>query len=399
MPEAGQHTQAPKQQTPPNRGGAEQPEKDAKEMSEAFAKELAKGITAAETAGDPEVMVAFTLGWQMSELYKPGSWRGQDAKPEEDLPGLGHLGGKERAQLGLKQIEVGLKTLETKIKSSGLPAPTVTEATAAVPTKFPDAAYEKAIFELHVNLLTTLTAAHFKLGKAYGLGRSLADTTRLPKDLATLKRKLKGPRIANLTAWLSDLTSLFPPHAGHVVHGSLEAWREWAASATEDPENKSIALLRRQGQRWRSLLSGEKNAADALSPKDYVEAGELTITQTGKLAWEFLEKYKRPLGLAAFLFVVGLGLVIWDPTGGSLAGGLATIIASLGLTWKGVGSSLGTTAAKIERPIWQSALDTQITTALGLIPGTTPAKRYVAPTPKMLPTPTDNETTTAAATD
>jgi hypothetical protein len=399
MPEAGQHTQAPKQQTPPNRGGAEQPEKDAKEMSEAFAKELAKGITAAETAGDPEVMVAFTLGWQMSELYKPGSWRGQDAKPEEDLPGLGHLGGRERAQLGLKQIEVGLKTLETKIKSSGLPAPTVTEATAAVPTKVPDAAYEKAIFELHVNLLTTLTAAHFKLGKAYGLGRSLADTTRLPKDLDTLKKKLKGPRIANLTAWLSDLTSLFPPHAGHVVHGSLEAWREWAASATEDPENKSIALLRRQGQRWRSLLSGEKNAADALSVKDYVEAGELTITQTGKLAKEFLAKYKRPLGLAAVLFAVGLGLVIWDPTGGSLAGGLATIIASLGLTWKGVGSSLGTTAAKIEHPIWQGALDTQITTALGLIPGTTPAKRYVAPTPKVLPTPTDNETTTAAATD
>jgi len=400
MPEADQHTQAPKQQAPSSGGGAEQPEQDAKEMSEAFAKELAKGITAAEPAGDPEVMVAFTLGWQMSELYKPGSWRGQDAKPEEDLPGLGHLGGKERAELGLKQIEVGLKTLEKKIESGGLPVPAVTEATAAVPTKLPDAAYEKAIFELHVNLLTTLTAAHFKLGKAYGLGRALADTTRLPKDLATLKKELDGARIANLTAWLSDLTSLFPPHAGHVVHDSLEAWRDWAASATTDsPENKSIALLRRQGQRWRSLLSGEKSAADALSPKDYVAAGELTITHTGKLAQEFLEKYKRPLGLAASLFVVGLGLVIWDPTGGSLAGGLATIIASLGLTWKGVGSSLGTTAAKIERPIWQGALDTQITTSLGLIPGTTPAKRYIAPAPKMPPTSTDTETTTAAATD
>ena len=83
MPDAGQHTQAPKQQAPPNGGGAEQAEKDAKEMSEAFAKELAKGITAAEPAGDPEVMVAFTLGWQMSELYKPGSWRGRDAKPDQ----------------------------------------------------------------------------------------------------------------------------------------------------------------------------------------------------------------------------------------------------------------------------------------------------------------------------
>ena len=78
------------------------------------------------------MIVAFTLGWQMSELYKPSSWRGQDAKPEEDLPDLGRLGGKERAQLGLKQIEVGLKTLETKIKSSGLAVPTVTEAATGV---------------------------------------------------------------------------------------------------------------------------------------------------------------------------------------------------------------------------------------------------------------------------
>ncbi len=398
MPEARQHTQTP-QQPPPSRGAAEQAEKDAKETGEAFFNELTKGITAAEPAGDPEVIVAFTLGWQMSELYKPGTWRSRDAKPEDDLPGLGHLGGKERAQLGLKQIEVGLKTLEAKIKDSGLAVPTVTAAATALPTKIPDVAYEKAIFELHVNLLTTLTAAHFKIGKAYGLGRALADTTRLPSDLAALKKELKGPRIANLTAWLSDLTSLFPPHAGHVVHDSIEAWRDWAAGATTDPENKAIPLLRRQGQRWRSLLSGEKNAADALSIKDYVDAGELTITQTGKLAREFIEKYKRPLGLAAFVFCLGLGLVIWDPTGGSLAGGLATIVASLGLTWKGIGASLGTTAAKIERPIWQGALDTQITTSLGLIPGTTPAKKYVTPTPKAPPIPTDNEASTATAAD
>ena len=398
MAEAGQHTQqvAQRQQ---DGDIPQQTAKGTQEAGEALAKQFAKDITAAEPAGDPEVMVAFALGWQMSELYRPGSWRSQDAKPESDLPGLGHLGGKERAQLGLKQIEVGLKTLEAEIKNSGLTVPTVTAAATALPTRIPDPAYEKAIFELHVNLLTTLTAAHFKLGKAYGLGRALADTTRLPKDLATLKKELKGPRIANLTAWLSDLTSLFPPHAGHVVHDSLESWRDWAARATTDPENKAIALLRRQGQRWRSLLSGEKNAADALSNKDYVEAGEMTITHTGKLAREFIKNYKRQLGLAAFVFCLGLGLVIWDPTGGSLAGGLATIIASLGVTWKGIGSSLGTTAAKIERPIWQGALDTQITTSLGLIPGTAPAKKYVAPTPKSPTTPTADEIATAAADD
>jgi hypothetical protein len=380
MAEAGQHAQEVAQQGQ-NGDISRQIAKGAQEAGEALVKEFAKDITAAEPAGDPEVMVAFALGWQMSELYKPGTWRAQSAKPESDLPGLGHLGGKERAELGLKQLEVGMKKLEQTIKNAGLELPTVTAATNAIPVRMPDDPYEKAIFELHVSLLTTLTAAHFKLGKAYGLGRALADTTGVPSDFQSLKDELEAHRVTNLTNWLSDLTSLFPPHAGHVVHDSLEAWRDWAARATPqtDPENKAIGLLRRQGQRWRSMLSGEKSATDALKLPDYVDAAEEALSHTSTLALGFLGRFKLAVSCAAFLFVAGLALVIWDPTGGSLAAGLAGIVASLGLTWKGVGASLGNTAANMERPVWEGALDKQIASSISLVPGTEAAGRYILP--------------------
>ena len=362
---------------------AQQIAKGAQEGGEALVTEFAKGVGAAESAGDSEVMAAFALGWQMSELYKPGSWPARDAGREGDLPGLGRLGGKERAGLGLKQVAVGLKKLEQTIKAADLDVPSIAQAEGAIPARLPNDAYGKAIFELHIDVLTTLTAAHFKLGKAYGLGRALADTTRVPKDIDTLKQELDAHRITNLTNWLSDLTSLFPPHAGHTVHDSLEAWRDWAAKAPPaDQQVKAISLLRRQGQRWRSLLSGEKSATDALKLDDYVKAGELTLSQTSTLALSFLGRFKIAVSIAVILFVGGLTLIILEPTTGNLAAGLAGILASLGLTWKGVGASLGGTAAKMERPIWEGALDTQIANSISLVPSTESASKYTPPSPQ-----------------
>jgi hypothetical protein len=374
--------QDPPQQPQGNGDISGQIAKGAREAGEALAKEFAKDITAAEPAGDPEVMVAFALGWQMSELYKPGPWREQNAKPENDLPGLGSLGSKERAELSLKQLEVGLKKLEQTIKDAGLDVPSVTAATEAMPERVPDPAYEKAVFELHMSLLTTLTAAHFKLGKAYGLGRALSDTTRLPNTFQSLKDELAPHRVTNVTNWLSDLTSLFPPHAGHVVHERVEAWRDWAnKDGQSDPQGKAVSLLRREGQRWRALLSGEKSATDALKLEDYVDAGELALSHTSTLALGFLTRFKLAAITAAILFLGGLALVIFEPTSGSLAGGLAGILASLGLTWKGVGASLGTAAAKVERPVWEGALDTQIANSISLLPGSEPAGDYTPPDP------------------
>ena len=94
-----------------------QARKGGNEAAEEALAELKKGLTIAELAGDPEVIGAFALGWQMSELYRPDTWDTQDAQHKPgpdghgDLPGLSGLGGKQRAELAIKQIDVGLKKL------------------------------------------------------------------------------------------------------------------------------------------------------------------------------------------------------------------------------------------------------------------------------------------------
>jgi hypothetical protein len=68
----------------------------------------------------------------------------------------------------------------------------------------------------------------------------------------------------------------FPPHAGHSVAESLISWRDWAKTVSDSPgeeDPKVIRLLRRQGERWRAVLSGEKQATDGLELEDYVGAG------------------------------------------------------------------------------------------------------------------------------
>jgi hypothetical protein len=50
--------------------------------------------------------------------------------------------------------------------------------------------------------------------------------------------------------------------------------------------------------------------------------------------------------------------LIVGPGSGFAAGlGGASIFTSLGLSWKGIGTSLGAAGARIEEPLWQAELD------------------------------------------
>jgi hypothetical protein len=355
-----------------------------KEAGEALTKAFAAGVTAPEPAGDPEVMTAFALGWQMAELYNPGPWPDRDAEQETDLPGLSELGGSQRAQLGLDQVKVALVKLETKIKTAGLDMPSTADAEAKLPAEKLEDGYREEIFKLHVELLTTLTATHYKLGKSYGLGRALADTSRLPHDGKTLHEEFKPHRIATIEAWISDLTTLLPPHAGHSVNDSLAEWTSWADKQPEDAplDTKILGLLRRQGELWRALLSGEKNGTDNLKFSEYVEAGTETLSQTGKLAEQFLRKYWPWALLTVVLLLGSIALIALDNNTGQIAAGIAGLLASLGISWKGIGATLGTAAAQVERPIWQAALDVEIAEAITYLPDGQRAQNYTPPQPR-----------------
>jgi hypothetical protein len=334
---------------------------------------------------DPKVSQAFALGWQMSELYRAKEWRNVAAasadRLPDDLPGLGSIGRRARAKLGIDQVDVALSSLGDQIKGGGLTVASTKTVRDALAAGIDDE-FLLAVLNLHLDLLSALTAADFKLGKAYGLGRALADTSRKPTDLQSLRAELKAERIAHLRAWIGDLTSTLPAHAGHSVNASLKQWTDWAANGKSpgaDDPGRAIRLLRRQGERWRALLSGEKQGPDLLELGDYVSAAFGLLKRFGALSVRFLVPFS-PLVLAIVgLFVAGIVFLANSTHSGHVAAGIGGLLASAGLTWKGVGSSLGKAVSHVERPLWQAELDAAITTAITLLPGSKRAEGYTPP--------------------
>ena len=73
--------------------------------------------------------------------------------------------------------------------------------------------------------------------------------------------------------------------------------------------------------------------------------------------------------LIVVLFVGGIALLLITPKhAGGTAAGLSAVLAALGLTWKGVGGTLGVLAGKLEAPLWGAELDGAVTDAVTLVP-------------------------------
>jgi hypothetical protein len=336
-------------------------------------------------APDPKVSSAFALGWQTAELYRLHEWPGQlPASPDElpaELPGVGSLSAEQRGGVGLDQVDVALLNLDPLIKHAGLTPPDTKAARDALAHGV-DRQFLWEVFELHVSLLSLLTAADFRLGKAYGLGRALADVCGGPNDLESLRGRFAREQIATVRAWIADLTTLFPPHAGHSVIQSLDKWVQWAdgsAKGTPQDDDRTILLLRRQGERWRAVLSGEKAAVDLLELGDYVSAGFGMLKRLGSLTLRFAVPFLPLIVLIVSLIAGGVALILHQADSSHIAAGLGALIASAGLTWKGIGGSLGKVVGNLERPLWQAELDAAIAVAITLVPGTKRVSRYTPP--------------------
>jgi hypothetical protein len=331
------------------------------------------GAAPPATAGpDPHVGAAFALGWQMAELYEPAPapHDGAPAAAARGLPGLGQLPPGQRRALGLAQVQVALARLRRSIEAAELETPDLDAARRALDGSAAAADPREAIARLHTQLLLVLTAVDYRLGKAYGLGRALADTTRGPRDLGALRRELDPHRVATLAAWLSDLGSALPPHAGQVVRSSLQAWSQWAAGAGDgDVHPATWRLLRRQGELWRALLSGEKRATDMLSPVNYLDAARRQLGQVRALVAGFLRRFPLLVALIVALFAAGVVLMLTLDDSGGIAAGAGAILASAGLSWKGIGRGLETLLAKVERPLWEAELSAAVADATCLVPG------------------------------
>jgi hypothetical protein len=321
------------------------------------------------------VPVAFALGWQMAELFRPN--------PDEpasggssgiDLPGIGALAREERRALGVQQVAVALAKLSARVSAVGQELPDASELRVPEHKPATDEERRDRVLECHKKLLRTLTAADFRLGKAYGLGRALADTTRGPVTLDSLKVRFGHWRIEQLCGSLLDLSTAFPPHAAHAVVSSMQRWREYVADEKDEKpwvqaRSEHRRRLRRQGERWRTLLSAERLATQTLTIDQYVGAGRKLFARTRRLLWTVLWR-----SFPWLLPVVGLvgaagwyALAHWHRTGGVIAS-LAAAAGALGVTWKGIGSSLGAAVGQLERPLWGAEVDEAVAEALTKLP-------------------------------
>jgi hypothetical protein len=373
----------------------------------AFSSALVKAAeTKPASTADPTVAAAFVLGWHMSELYERHLPVKQRNPP--DLPGLGSLNDKQRIGLLVDQIAAGVEKLKASVAQAGMDSIDLTGVRGLVQAQ----ANQDPVLAMHEQLFAELTATDFRLGKAYGLGRALADSCREPTDLQTLAIELAPYRIANLLSWLDDLASAFPPHAAKSVSKSLTRWRNAlypplqangpkqtrldrlrgiphrfdqptlapaaepasrqgvhaaTAPALSSDAQSTVRALRRQGELWRALLSGEKNGTDMLEINNYLDAAWEMASRTATIVRGVVRRMPLFAGFIVALVLAGVVLLSQGSTS-QLVSGVTSILAAVGLTWKGFGGALGHLAGKLEQPLWGAVLDDAIADAITLLP-------------------------------
>src|SRR5262249_56052230 len=107
--------------------------------------------------------------------------------------------------MALGQVQAALAKLAEPMEKGHLAEPDLAELETCLLQPTPAATQQEAVRKLHLELLESLTAADYRLGKAYGIGRSLADTCRNPASAETLLAELMPHRIAQLRQRIHDL--------------------------------------------------------------------------------------------------------------------------------------------------------------------------------------------------
>lgn len=319
------------------------------------------------------VTTAFAFGWQMARLYTGPLSSATEPALEQDLPGLSGLPTAQLVQLGLGQADVALGQLRTFLVDARLPTTDAVRAAALQDPPNRDT-IRKAILDLHVALLVQLTAADYRLGKAYGLGRALADTCASAHGDEAERRQalahhLESHRALVMTAWLDDLKTVLPAHASQGVADSLERWTLWAGTVDFQAldvraVSDTTRVLHRCGQRWRAILSGEKDARDLLTISDYASAARGTLARVGALSRSLAWQLSGLLAVAAVLIGVGVWLIVANNGTAQVLAGLGTIAGGLGITWRTAAGTLGRLSLDLVRPLWEAQIDQAVAASL-----------------------------------
>jgi hypothetical protein len=356
-----------------------------------------------------------------------------DVKVPERLPGLRSLAKVERVRIDLDRAQTCLAAVASSL---GVPAASladlapIVDALAAFESQQPAdvnaasgsagtttgagddplTAFRRTALAAHRSLLVSFNAAGAPYGKAYGLGRALADTCRPAQSDEDLSDGFAPHRLEQLKQWLDDLASALPPHAAKAVIQSITWWRDtvYLRDGTDEGQRRRALVgsvrsdapglrhtvrpnpklaggssasltelmqpLERQGELWRVVLTGEKDPLDLLSPEGYIAAGRRVVRAGRRMVAQAM--FSAPLtSLAGFLLITLIGAaVIWVVAqssathGGRLAGYLVAVGGYLATLGRVVGPRLRSVSHSMERPLWDTALDYVCAEAVSLPP-------------------------------
>jgi hypothetical protein len=311
---------------------------------------------------------AVALGWRMAELYRDAT-KQSTRKPKlpDTLPSGSDLGRGRRTEFGIAEVEARLRRLSL----AGTDAPSTEELSDAFEDTDVDAEdVKRSVYQLHLAILRECNAADRALGKAYELGRSLADTCPQKIDGKLMAEQLNRYRLDELGRWLADLASRLPAHSSRAVRISMTRWK---IAAKDGESSKFFAdkelgelhrALDRQVQIWRSLLTNEKQAKDMLGTDDYAKAVGFAVRDSRRLITGYLRRFAPFVLLALALLGAGVwGLLTSEDTSKVIASG-AAVASGLGISWKGITATLGRAADEIEKPIWASSIDLVVADAI-----------------------------------
>ena len=328
----------------------------------------------AEPASAAAVQQAFVLGWHIAQLYNLPAGARADVVAGT-LPGIDALNETARDRLQFAIVESGLAALCPQLCPPHEATVAVASAVAAVGAPRTDLSAK--VCALHVDVLTALSAADFRLGKSYSLGRALAEIALLPATGAddafrnSLDLVLGDSRVTQIVGWLSALKTLFPPHAAYAASRTLQMWQTDSRNCDVPDIADARRALTAQGQVWLSMLSGEKNPTDMLKEDDYVQAADALGRRFRILAGHFVKHYWWALLIlagvvAATITAVAVGAGLSG--GAKLAADIAALAAALGITAKSATASISKVATHVEEPLWQSEVDESVAIAASRLP-------------------------------
>jgi hypothetical protein len=126
--------------------------------------------------------------------------------------------------------------------------------------------------------------------------------------------------------------------------------------------------LRRQGQLWRAVLSGEKDCLDLLSTDDYLWAADQLLGHIRRLTLDFMRRFWITTIVVVAILVAAVVTLLTVRAASTMVAAVLAAAGAIGLTWKGAAAGLGRVLAQAQRPLWESELDVAVADAVTRLP-------------------------------